>query len=80
MRSGQFIIAPNSTNATPSRFVTDDDEHDLSAPAVALLHESEGKKKKVSSRKRRRRTTTVISEPCAHTRQKLAKASSRHTD
>ncbi|KAF2823501.1 hypothetical protein CC86DRAFT_372447 [Ophiobolus disseminans] len=39
MRSGQFIAAPNSTNATPSRLGVEDNDYDLSAAAVASPHE-----------------------------------------
>jgi hypothetical protein len=34
MRAGQFITTPNSTNAAPSQFVSDEDEYDLSASAA----------------------------------------------
>jgi hypothetical protein len=34
MRSGQFVTAPNSTNAAPPQFVSDEDEYDLSGPAT----------------------------------------------
>lgn len=34
MRAGQFITTPNSTNAAPPQFVSDEDEYDLSASAA----------------------------------------------
>ncbi|KAL1796516.1 hypothetical protein ACET3X_005056 [Alternaria dauci] len=34
MRSGQFVTTPNSANAAPPRFVSDEDEYDLSGPAA----------------------------------------------
>ncbi|RII24015.1 hypothetical protein CUC08_Gglean012847 [Alternaria sp. MG1] len=34
MRSGQFVTTSNSANAAPPRFVSDEDEYDLSGPAA----------------------------------------------
>ncbi|KAG9189501.1 hypothetical protein G6011_06369 [Alternaria panax] len=34
MRSGQFVTTPNSANAAPTQFVSDEDEYDLPGPAA----------------------------------------------
>ena len=34
MRSGQFVTTSNSANAAPPRFVSDEDEYNLSGPAA----------------------------------------------